>query len=262
MAQVAEETKPHLPTALENLARALQTDAAWWATHHVALTGKFEQWLASGGRGLSGTARCTDTVECHVRWRGYVPPGLDPARVSLAIREAPSPKPTSTVSARFGGAHDLRHSFASEAVMGGESPPMVGRILGHTQAQTTARYAHLADDLLQSVRSRGILPQEGHGRLERAGDALCGPLPRGRRRAVVARGRAVAGGAGRHPEPRRHPARGDERPRAGARPHAAWRPAQVAAKPVRLQRRRSLAGRIPFRNEQTLSRGSYRAEKR
>ena len=40
MAQVAEETKPHLPTALENLARALQTDAAWWATHHVALTGK------------------------------------------------------------------------------------------------------------------------------------------------------------------------------------------------------------------------------
>ena len=57
MALVAEETKPHLPTAPENLAHALQTDAAWWATHHVALTEAFEEWLASGGRGLSGSAR-------------------------------------------------------------------------------------------------------------------------------------------------------------------------------------------------------------
>ena len=31
---------------------------------------------------------------------------------------------------------------------------MVGRILAHTQAQTTARYAHLADDPLQSVSDR------------------------------------------------------------------------------------------------------------
>ena len=50
--------------------------------------------------------------------------------------------------------HDLRHTFASEAVMGGESLPMVGRILGHTQAQTTARYAHLADDPLQRASER------------------------------------------------------------------------------------------------------------
>ena len=50
--------------------------------------------------------------------------------------------------------HDIRHSFASEAVMGGESLPMVGRILGHTQAQTTARYAHLADDPLQRASER------------------------------------------------------------------------------------------------------------
>ena len=57
MALVADETKPHLPTAPDNLARALQTDAAWWATHHVALTERFEEWLASGGRGLAGSAR-------------------------------------------------------------------------------------------------------------------------------------------------------------------------------------------------------------
>ena len=57
LALVAEETKPHLPTAPENLVRALQTDAEWWATHHVALTERFEEWLASGGRGLAGSAR-------------------------------------------------------------------------------------------------------------------------------------------------------------------------------------------------------------
>ena len=50
--------------------------------------------------------------------------------------------------------HDLRHTFASEAVMEGESLPMVGRILGHTQAQTTARYAHLADDPLRKASER------------------------------------------------------------------------------------------------------------
>lgn len=39
--------------------------------------------------------------------------------------------------------HDLRHSFASDALQLGEDLPMIGRLLGHTQIQTTARYAHL-----------------------------------------------------------------------------------------------------------------------
>ena len=45
--------------------------------------------------------------------------------------------------------HDLRHSFASSAVGLGESLPMIGKLLGHSQVQTTARYAHLADDPVQ-----------------------------------------------------------------------------------------------------------------
>ncbi|MFT6558344.1 tyrosine-type recombinase/integrase [Sneathiella sp.] len=45
--------------------------------------------------------------------------------------------------------HDLRHSFASIAVGSGESLPMIGKVLGHSQVQTTARYAHLADDPVQ-----------------------------------------------------------------------------------------------------------------
>ena len=38
--------------------------------------------------------------------------------------------------------------------MGGESLPMVGKMLGHAQAQTTARYANLADDPLQNASDR------------------------------------------------------------------------------------------------------------
>ena len=42
--------------------------------------------------------------------------------------------------------HDLRHSFASIAVANGMSLPLIGGLLGHTQAQTTQRYAHLSQD--------------------------------------------------------------------------------------------------------------------
>ena len=42
--------------------------------------------------------------------------------------------------------HDLRHSFASRALALGESLTMIGKLLGHTQVQTTARYAHLHSD--------------------------------------------------------------------------------------------------------------------
>ena len=46
--------------------------------------------------------------------------------------------------------HDLRHSFASRALALGEGLPMIGKLLGHTQVQTTARYAHLAQDTVKA----------------------------------------------------------------------------------------------------------------
>jgi len=47
--------------------------------------------------------------------------------------------------------HDLRHTFASVAVMNGMTLPMIGALLGHSQPRTTARYAHLAADPLREA---------------------------------------------------------------------------------------------------------------
>jgi integrase len=40
--------------------------------------------------------------------------------------------------------HDLRHTFASVGAGASLGLPIVGKLLGHTQVETTARYAHLA----------------------------------------------------------------------------------------------------------------------
>jgi integrase len=47
--------------------------------------------------------------------------------------------------------HDLRHSFASVAASGGQSLIVIGKLLGHSQPATTARYAHLADDPVKAA---------------------------------------------------------------------------------------------------------------
>jgi len=50
--------------------------------------------------------------------------------------------------------HDLRHSFASDALQLGEDLTMIGRLLGHTQVQTTARYAHLKTDPIRAAANK------------------------------------------------------------------------------------------------------------
>jgi integrase len=47
--------------------------------------------------------------------------------------------------------HDLRHSYASQLASAGHSLSLIGALLGHTQPQTTARYAHLFDDPLRKA---------------------------------------------------------------------------------------------------------------
>jgi integrase len=50
--------------------------------------------------------------------------------------------------------HDLRHSYASHLVSNGVSLQIVGKLLGHTQASTTMRYAHLQDETLRTATNR------------------------------------------------------------------------------------------------------------
>ena len=50
--------------------------------------------------------------------------------------------------------HDLRHSFASYALSGGQTLGVVGQLLGHRSAQTTTRYAHLITETAQAAVAR------------------------------------------------------------------------------------------------------------
>ena len=50
--------------------------------------------------------------------------------------------------------HDCRLSFASRALALGESLSAIGRLLGHAQVETTAKYAHLARDSMREAAAR------------------------------------------------------------------------------------------------------------
>ena len=50
--------------------------------------------------------------------------------------------------------HDLRHSFASAGLAAGQGLQLIGKLLGHAQVSTTARYAHLADDPVKVAADR------------------------------------------------------------------------------------------------------------
>lgn len=66
--------------------------------------------------------------------------------------------------------HDLRHTFASLLVSGGASLPLIGQMLGHTQVQTTLRYAHLFDDPMRKAAEMvgtAILPDAKIGNMIR-----------------------------------------------------------------------------------------------
>jgi integrase len=50
--------------------------------------------------------------------------------------------------------HDLRHCYASVAAGHGASLPVIGRLLGQRNPQTTARYAHLAADPIKALNDK------------------------------------------------------------------------------------------------------------
>lgn len=50
--------------------------------------------------------------------------------------------------------HDLRHSFASIAIMNNVPLATIGKLLGHALTETTAKYAHLSDDVIGDAADR------------------------------------------------------------------------------------------------------------
>jgi integrase len=87
------------------------------------------------------------------RLGAYVVPGADPDRPRHDLK-----KIWAAVSRRAGltgvRIHDLRHTFASVGASGGLGLPIVGKLLGHAQPATTARYAHLDNDPLRRASDR------------------------------------------------------------------------------------------------------------
>ncbi len=78
--------------------------------------------------------------------------------------------------------HDLRHSFASTAAGAGLGLPVIGKLLGHSQASTTQRYAHLADDpLKRASEAIGATIAASLDKHESSGDVVA--INQGKRRA-------------------------------------------------------------------------------
>ena len=84
---------------------------------------------------------------------------------SLYLFPAPTGKPLTTIKTAWRSitkqadvvglrVHDLRHSFASVLASGGASLPLIGQLLGHTQAKTIQRYAHLFADVQREAVER------------------------------------------------------------------------------------------------------------
>jgi len=96
----------------------------------------------------------------------YVVPGDDPEKPRSDLK-----RPWGAVSKRAGldgvRLHDLRHTYASFGAGGGLGLPIIGKLLGHTQSATTARYAHLDNDPLrraaENIGGRIAAALEGKG---------------------------------------------------------------------------------------------------
>jgi integrase len=78
----------------------------------------------------------------------YVVPGDNPEKPRADLK-----RPWHAVARHAGldgvRLHDLRHTYASFGAGGGIGLPIIGKLLGHTQASTTQRYAHLDNDPLR-----------------------------------------------------------------------------------------------------------------
>ncbi|GJD99485.1 tyrosine-type recombinase/integrase [Methylobacterium isbiliense] len=107
----------------------------------------------TGRRAVVLNAPALAIIEGLPRASAYVVAGNDPAKPRADLAK---PWAAFTRAAELDGLrlHDLRHSFASVGAGGGMGLPIIGRLLGHTQASTTQRYAHLHADPVKRASDR------------------------------------------------------------------------------------------------------------
>ncbi len=103
-------------------------------------TGPRMVWLSSPARRiLDGLPRVSPWVFASTRTRGH-------------ISSSSAGKFWTSIRAEAGLSdvrlHDLRHTYASLAVIQGENVLTVGRLLGHNDPATTLKYTHLADGMV------------------------------------------------------------------------------------------------------------------
>ena len=109
----------------------------------------------TGPRTVSLSAEAADVLAALERLphNPWVIPGTRPGQRLSSIFA-----PWRRVRARAGlddvRIHDLRHSYASRALALGESLPVIAKLLGHAQIQTTARYTHLTRDAVKDAATR------------------------------------------------------------------------------------------------------------
>jgi integrase len=104
---------------------------------HDAKTGPRTVWLGEPAVRLLASLPRHDTLEQIFR--------RDDKPLSVNMMEHHYRRARTEAGLKHVRLHDLRHSFASHAAMQSETLPMIGKLLGHTRIQSTARYAHLDD---------------------------------------------------------------------------------------------------------------------
>ena len=102
----------------------------------------------TGRKTIVMSGATTDLLRGRERRGAFVIPGADVDRSRSDLK-----KPWRAIQRHAGlegvRIHDLRHTFASIGAGASLGLPIVGKLLGHSQPATTARYAHLDADPLR-----------------------------------------------------------------------------------------------------------------
>ena len=129
----------------------------------------------TGRKTIVMSAATIDLLSDRERRGAFVIPGADVGRSRSGLK-----KPWRAIQRHAGlegvRIHDLRHTFASIGAGASLGLPIVGKLLGHSQPATTARYAHLDADPLR--RASNVIGDHLTAALAgRGGGTKSGPMP-------------------------------------------------------------------------------------